>query len=339
MRIQKEPTMSDTLLRQWAMLRFIPRLPRKVDTAKLQYELAKAGHDINLRTIQRDLNKLSEVLPLVADNAKPQGWSWAADAKVIDLPALDPQAALTFKLVESHMQQLLPASTLNYLQPWFHAANGVLDQHGNGLAHWPDKVRVLPRGLPQKAPDTAPEIAEAIYQAVLLERQLQITYPGKTEQTEARSHTVHPLALVVRDRVVYLICVFDGYADPRQLAMHRILLAEMLNETVQRPEGFSIDAYIAQGEFGVVLNPQPIVLEAEFFRYVAIHLLESPIADDQVIEDVDEDNVLLRATVPDTLELRLWLRSFGDEIAVIGPNYLREEFREMAVNLKDYYTA
>lgn len=171
--------MTDTLLRQWAMLRFIPRLPRKVDTAKLQYELAKAGHDINLRTIQRDLNKLSEVLPLVADNAKPQGWSWAADAKVVDLPALDPQAALTFKLVESHMQQLLPASTLNYLQPWFHAANGVLDQHGNGLAHWPDKVRVLPRGLPQKAPDTAPEIAEAIYQAVLLERQLQITYPGK----------------------------------------------------------------------------------------------------------------------------------------------------------------
>ena len=329
--------MTDTLFRQWAMLRFIPRFPRKVDTTNLQYELAKAGHDINLRTIQRDLNKLSEVLPLVADNAKPQGWSWATDAKVIDLPALDPQAALTFRLVESYMQRLLPASTLNYLQPWFHAANGVLDRHGNGLARWPDKVRVLPRGLPHKAPDIAPEIAEAIYQAVLLERQLQITYPSKSEQTEARGHTVHPLGLVVRDRVVYLICVFDGYTDPRQLAMHRILSAEMLNATAQRPEGFSIDAYIAQGEFGVVLNPQPIVLEAEFYRHVAIHLRESPIADDQVIEDVDEDNVLLRATVPDTLELRLWLKSFGDEVAVLEPPALRKEFREIAENLTTYY--
>jgi predicted DNA-binding transcriptional regulator YafY len=329
--------MTDTLLRQWAMLRLIPRFPHRVDTTKLQYELSKAGHDINLRTIQRDLNKLSDVLPLTGDEAKPQGWSWVADAKQIDLPALDPQAALTFKLVESHMQQLLPASTLNYLQPWFHTANGVLDQHGNGLAHWPDKIRVLPRGLPQKAPDIAPAVAAAVYQAVLLERQLQITYPGKNEQAETRSHTVHPLALVVRDRVVYLICVFDGYSDTRQLAMHRILSAEMLIETSQRPEQFSIDAYIAEGEFGVVLNPQPIQLEAEFFRHVATYLRESPIADDQVIEDVDKENVLLRATVPDTLELRLWLKSFGDEVEVLEPPALRQEFREMAESLATYY--
>ncbi len=331
--------MTDTLLRQWAMLRFIPRHPRKVDTATLQGKLARAGHDINLRTIQRDLNKLSDVLPLVGDTAKPQGWSWAANAQVMDLPALDPQTALTFKLVESHMRQLLPASTLDYLQPWFHTASGVLDQNGNGLAHWPDKIRVLPRGLPQQAPYIAPEVAEAVYQAVLLERQLRITYPGKGEEPETRTHIVHPLALVVRDRVVYLIGVFDGYTAPRQLAMHRIQSAEMGQEVARRPEGFSIDAYIAQGEFGMVFNPQPIRLEAEFFRHVAIHLRESPIADDQVIEDMDEDNVLLRATIPDTLELRLWLRSFGDEVAVIGPDSLREEFREMAENLKNYYTA
>jgi predicted DNA-binding transcriptional regulator YafY len=329
--------MTKTLLRLLAMLQFVPRLPRKVDTARLQSDLAQAGHNINLRTIQRDLNKLSEVLPLVGDDAKPQGWSWMADAKVMDLPALDPQAALVFKLVESHMQQLLPATTLNYLQPWFHTANGVLDQHGNGLAHWPEKIRLLPRGLPQKTPDIGLNVAEAVYQAVLLERQLQITYPGKNAEVEVRTHTIHPLALVVRDRVVYLICVFDGYADTRQLAMHRILSAEMLNETAQRPKEFSIDTYIAEGEFGMVLNPHPIVLEAEFCRHIAIHLRECPIADGQIIEDVDEDNVLLRATVPDTLELRLWLKSFGDEVAVLEPVSLRQEFREMAENLTAYY--
>lgn len=64
---------------------------------------------------------------------------------------------------------------------------------------------------------------------------------------------------------------------------------------------------------------------------------ESPIADDQVIEDVDADNVLFRATVPDTLELRLWLRSFGDEVAVLEPSALRKEFQEMSENLTTYY--
>jgi len=329
--------MTDTLLRQWAMLRHIPRHPRKVDTVSLQNILAKQGHDITLRTIQRDLIKLSVVLPLLADNAKPQGWSWRADAQTIDLPALDPQAALTFKLVESYMRQLLPASTLDYLQPWFRTANGVLDQHDNGLAHWPDKIRVLPQGLPKKTPDIKPEVAEAVYQAVLQERQLQITYPSKNEDAETTSRIIHPLALVVRDHVVYLICIFDGYSDPRQLAMQRILSAEVLNDAALRPQGFSIDAYIADGEFGMPLSPQPIVLEAEFMRHVAIHLREAPIAEDQVIEDVDEDNVLLRATVPDTLELRLWLKSFGDEVMMVKPEKLRQEFRQMAENLRCYY--
>lgn len=329
--------MTDTLLRQWAMLRHIPRHPHKIDTVKLQNKLAHQGHDITLRTIQRDLIKLSVVLPLLADNAKPQGWSWRADAQTLDLPALDPQAALTFKLVESYMRQLLPASTIDYLQPWFRTANGVLDQHGNGLAQWPDKIRVLPQGLPKKTPDINPEVAEAVYQAVLQERQLLITYPGKNENVEAASRIIHPLALVVRDHVVYLICIFEGYSDPRQLAMHRILLAEVLDDVALRPKDFSIDAYIADGEFGIPLNTHHIVLEAEFMRHVAIHLQESPIAEDQVIEDVDEDNVLLRATVPDTLELRLWLKSFGDEVAVVKPDFLQKEFREMAKNLRGYY--
>jgi predicted DNA-binding transcriptional regulator YafY len=56
-----------------------------------------------------------------------------------------------------------------------------------------------------------------------------------------------------------------------------------------------------------------------------------------VIEDANEDNVLLRATVPDTLELRLWLRGFGDEVVVVKPDSLRQEFREVANNLRDYY--
>lgn len=51
-----------------------------------------------IRLIQRDLNDLSCILPLVADNARPQGWSWQADADPFHLPFLDPQAALTFHL-------------------------------------------------------------------------------------------------------------------------------------------------------------------------------------------------------------------------------------------------
>jgi predicted DNA-binding transcriptional regulator YafY len=330
---------SSTLQRQWNMLRVIPRLPRVIGTSELIARLANAGYDVNLRTIQRDLNTLSEVMPLASDQHKPQGWGWLPNAGQFDIPGLEPQAALAFLMAEVHLHSVLPASTLESLRPWFDTAHAVLDEHGNGLAKWPNKIRVLPRGLPIKVPAIRPEVQAAVYQAVLQDCKLSIIYganSGKAVDDEPR-RIVSPLALVVRDGVVYLVCVYEGYSDPRQLALHRMRAADLLNDPALRPKGFSIDGYIAEGEFGIPLNPRPIKLEAEFYRGVAIHLYESPIAEDQTIRDVDEDNVLLRATVPDTLELRLWLKSFGDDVAILKPASLRREFRDMADNLKDYY--
>lgn len=335
-----ESSTSSTLLRQWSMLNTIPREPYRIGTSDLVKRLASAGFEVDLRTVQRDLNNLAEMLPLASDNHKPQGWYWLKTAHQFDIPGLEPQAALAFYMAEAHLLSVLPASTLASLKPWFDTARGVLDKHGNGLAKWPNKVRVLPRGLPMKIPAILPEVQAAAYQAVLQDCKLRITYgcsSGETEEAELPSHVVSPLALVVRDGVVYLVCVYDGYSDLRQLAMHRMRTAELLVEPATRPKGFSIDSYIAEGEFGIPLNPRPIKLEAEFLRHVAIHLRESPISDDQTIIDVDEDNILLRATVADTLELRLWLKSFGDDVAVSRPAALRREFREMAENLKDYY--
>lgn len=52
-----------------AMLRHIPRHPRKIDTNALLHQLETAGYDIS---IQRDLNDLSSILPLVSDSGRPQ---------------------------------------------------------------------------------------------------------------------------------------------------------------------------------------------------------------------------------------------------------------------------
>ena len=95
----------------------------------------------------RGQDHLSSILPLVADSGRPQHWSWQADADPFRLPLLYPQAALTFHPVERHLNNLLPDSTLNYLTPWFRTAAAVLEANDKGVTRWPDKVRVLPRGL------------------------------------------------------------------------------------------------------------------------------------------------------------------------------------------------
>ncbi len=327
--------MNDTLIRRLIMLSLIPRQPQKIDTERIKQFLEDRQYTITLRSIQRDLNKLSLVFPLMGDNARPQGWSWQADSSQFALPALDPQAALTLHMVEQHIKPLLPATTLSHLQPWFKAAEGVLASHGNGLSKWPDKVRVLPNGFPRIAPVTDADVQSAVTQAVLTERQLELTYLSNGA-AEPWKRTIHPLALVVRGQVTYLFCVFEGHTDVRQLVLHRMQEAKVLELQAVRPSNFDLDAAIASGEMGMPQGHTKLKLEANFAPHIAIHLAEAPVSADQQLVEID-GRVRLRATVPDTLELRLWLKSFGDEVVVAKPASLRREFRQMAKNLASYY--
>lgn len=304
-----------------------PRLPRKIDTLTLQSKLEQQDYQIDVRTIQRDLNKLSRALPLIGDEARPQGWSWRADAKVLDVPALDPQEALAFKMVEAHLKPLLPTATPNYLRPYFDSAKGVLDTAGNGVSKWPNKIRVLPKGLNQLPPKVNAEAQSVIYQALLQEKQVAVRYQpaGRKELTE---YVVNPLSLVVRNSITYLVCTMWDYEDVRQLALHRVRKAELLESGSVISAAFDIDAYIAQGEFGF---PQGgiIALEAVFAKAAALQIAECPISADQTVEEFDEDRMLLRASVQSTQELRWWLSGFGDQVEIKGPGSLREEFRRM----------
>jgi predicted DNA-binding transcriptional regulator YafY len=328
--------MSNTLSRVMAMLRHIPRHPRKVDTTALLHQLERAGYDISIRSIQRDLNDLSCILPLVADNGRPQGWSWQADADPFHLPFLDPQAALTFHLVQRHLNTLLPESTLDYLAPWFRTATAVLEANDHGVTRWPDKVRVLPRGLRLQSPPIDAGVHATLYDALLQERQVTIRYLQR-QATEPKEYLVHPLGVVTRDTVIYLVCTMWDFSDVRQLALHRMRSATMLDDACKRPDGFCLDAYIAGGAFGYPESSDTIHLEARFTNGAAAHLFECPLADDQQIVADCASAVRVSATVLDTKELRWWLLGFGDQVTVLGPPRLREQMRDTVAGMAAGY--
>ncbi|WP_413674410.1 helix-turn-helix transcriptional regulator [Massilia cellulosiltytica] len=328
--------MSNSLSRVMAMLRHIPRHPRKIDTNALSRRLERAGYTISIRSIQRDLNDLSCILPLVADNGRPQGWSWQADADPFHLPFLDPQAALTFHLVQRHLSALLPESTLDYLAPWFRTATAVLEANDHGVTRWPDKVRVLPRGLRLRSPPIDPGVHATLYDALLRERQVTIRYLPR-QATAPKEYVVHPLGVVARDTVIYLVCTMRNFTDVRQLALHRMRSAIMLDEPCNRPEGFDLDAYIADGAFGYSESGDTIQLEARFTSDAAAHLFEYPLADDQRIVPDGTGAVRVSATVLDTKELRWWLLGFGDQVTVLGPPRLRDRMRDTVAGMAAAY--
>ncbi len=328
--------MSTTLARVIAMLRHIPRHPRKIDTNALLERLERAGYGISIRSIQRDLNDLSCILPLVSDSGRPQGWSWQADADPFHLPFLDPQAALTFHLVERHLNPLLPESTLNYLAPWFRTARAVLEANDHGVTRWPDKVRVLPRGLRLQSPSIDADVHATLYDALLQERQVSVRYLQR-QAKEAKEYLVHPLGVVTRDTVIYLVCTMWNFTDVRQLALHRMQSATMLDDACKRPAGFCLDAYIAGGAFGYPESSATIRLEALFTSDAAAHLAECPLGPDQELIPEGADLVRVRATVLDTKELRWWLLGFGDQVTVLAPTQMRDRMRDIVASMASSY--
>jgi predicted DNA-binding transcriptional regulator YafY len=330
---------SDTLLRHWRMLREIPRYPRRIGTPEILERLLAAGFDATLRTVQRDLIKLSASLPLLGDDSKPQGWSWQADAPQLDLPSLEPHTALVFHLAEQYLQALLPASTLIYLAPWFRTASGVLDCQGTALANWRNKVRVLAPGQPQLPPQIKPEVQQVITQGLLLEKRVDLRYRPR-DATEDRQYEASLLGLVVRDHVSYLVCTLRDYSDVKQLVVSRIQSAELLEKPARALPGFDLDDYIAQGEFGIPLQRNGLIgLVLDVQRQAANTFIERPLTVDQRVEDVDEKTVRLSVRVPDTLELRRWILGFGPLVQVRSPSNLRNDLRGLIQEMQESYAS
>ena len=261
--------MADALLRHWCLLQAIPRAPAKRDVTTLHRTLEQAGYRITRRQLQRDLNSLSTIFPLQADERGPAfGWSWARDAAIMDLPSMDPRTALMLTLVQRFIPELLPAVMSDHLQPYFKKATQVLRSgRGGGFARWKDLVRVVPREMPLLAPKFDREATRVVYDALLAGKRLTAHYASRaTEGDGPAEYEISPLGLVVRGNLIYLVCTLWDYRDVRQLALHRLSGARLLDKEVTRLSGFDLDKYIKQGSFntrlGLSCASRPSLIEA-----------------------------------------------------------------------------
>ena len=134
------------------------------------------------------------------------------------------------------------------------------------------------------------------------------------------------MALVVRDSVIYLLCIFDSYSDIRQLALHRIKHAEMTEDTAHAPADFNLDAYIAAGELNVRCGTD-IHLKCRFLKPHGLYLQETPLSTDQTITWEDETTFTLEATVTWSAALMRWLLGWSADIEVLGPADLVKAYK------------
>ncbi len=321
------------------MLQKVPRAPGSIGTRELKAKLEEDGYEVDVRTIQRDLGKLSGLFPLASEErGKANRWCWAEGARVMDIPGMEPTAALAFRLAEEYLSPLLPQATLQHLGPHFKRAKEVLKPtRGSKLSLWPDKVLVIGHGPALTPPHIRPEVQGAASRALLEDRQLEVTYKRKDAE-KPKSYPINPLGLVFRDGVVYLVGTAKEYPDVRHFALHRMSAPKVLNTSCRRPPGFNLHTYVKQEQFFAYPVSQGLIrLKALFSAGSAVHLSERLLSKDQNLTAQKDGRVLLQATVLDTLELHWWLRAFGDRVEVLAPKALREEFKTIAQRMARMY--
>lgn len=326
----QEKETSNSLYRQWQILSRLST-GKWMGTRELQEVLQREGIDISLRTIQRDLNQISQRFPIESNKTVPQGWRWRSDAPIQSLPHMTSSQAVTFMMVEEHLKHLLPPSLLEEMHPWFDLARRNLSSQNN-VRQWINRVRIVPANQPLIPPVVEKAAQQAIYEGLLQDKQLECIYQSRIS-AEEKTYILNPLALVQKGSIIYLVCTRHDKTDIQTFALHRFKSAVVLNTRALHPVDFDIDTYIDSGALGFRVDfNQPVEsidLKLVMNSADSLFFEESQLSRDQQIRKLDQDLVEVSATVPFTSQLVWWLRSFGHKLHAISPIEVERAVRQI----------
>ncbi|MBS0198936.1 MAG: WYL domain-containing protein [Proteobacteria bacterium] len=309
----KRPDNSESVLLALELMRRIPR-NGKVTADQLHRQLKDAGISRDLRSIQRQLAALSQHFGIERDDRdKPYGYRWLPNSEGLALPHLSPQESLLLRLAEQHLSNLLPARLMHSMDGFFAQARRNLGENANAKLEreWPDKVRVVATSQPLLPPKIADGVLEAASEALYANHWLHVEYVNAGGKQV--SADVMPLGLAQQGARLYLVCRFKDYDDDRNLALHRIRAATVSTLGFNRPRGFDLARYDADGKFGFG-EGRRIRLSFSVEAGAGTHLRETPLSADQTIKQQKDGSLRVTATVGDSMLLEQWLRGFGDDV-------------------------
>ncbi|MCS7464722.1 YafY family transcriptional regulator [Paenibacillus doosanensis] len=195
--------------------------------------------EVSERTIFRDMEALSSAgIPVYAERGSGGGWALTEGYRT-DLTGMKTEEI--FSLLLS-----IPSSLLDDLgiKGDFEAAFQKL------LAASPDAIRENAEWVRQRIhidgagwhqSHESFEHLRTVQEAVWEERKLYLQYRKEDAIAE---RTVHPLGIVAKRNIWYLVAETDG--DMRTYRISRLACARKLEERFERPEGFDLETYWEQ---------------------------------------------------------------------------------------------
>lgn len=307
------------LFRQWEMIRVLQAHRFGVSTEELAARL-----ECNKRTVQRDLDVLQDIFPIIYEQRGRGKRFWKLAHNTIESEQL--QLTMTEMLSLFLSQQLLlPLAGT---------------QFGDGLQTALQKIRAL---LPARAltyfegldgsffiknlanHDYSGQDKEIriLNEAILSQKCVKVIYRSASKGRETISE-FHPYGMVLLHASLYCIGYLACYEEVRTLKVARIKGLTRLEKCFEKPVDFTLAGHL-QGAFGVFQTQKPRKIQVEFTDWAATNVREMQWHPSQKIVKDGKDAVVATFELGNTVEFKRWLLGFGPAARALGPASLVEE--------------
>lgn len=148
-----------------------------------------------------------------------------------------------------------------------------------------------------------------------------------------RERVIAPYALEPTASGIYIIG-HDAWADDiRTFKLDRLEAAQVLEEPYTVPADFDPEAHLATS-WGIMTGKEIVEVVLRFTPAATPHIRERRWHPSQTLEPASDGGCRLCVYVSEPLEMQPWIRSWGAQVEVLAPGWLREriaaELREAA---------
>ncbi|MES2209646.1 MAG: WYL domain-containing transcriptional regulator [Chloroflexota bacterium] len=276
---------------------------------------------ISKRTAYRDLTALEGELQMPT-------WSEGGRWGMLEASFLPP-----LKLTTSEAMAVFLATRLmvRYADKYDPDLASAFEKLSEGLPgplteHVARSLDVLQRAA--KAPAFVDHV-HALTRAWADRRVVEIAYaPARYEgrPADGRKATVRPYLIEpsTQTHALYLIGFDEDRGGLRTFKIERIRSVTISPRTFEPPESGSIEG-LMRGAWDIIADQPAKTVVVRFSPAVAGRVAETVWHPSQVLEPQPDGTVVWRATVSGTIEVRLWILSWGDDVEVLEPAELRAD--------------
>jgi proteasome accessory factor B len=282
--------------------------------------------NVDRRTVYRDLDFLSE-------NGVPL-WQHEGRFGINRTRYLAPVRLLFHEALALVLAGLLLSRTVDKRNPHITAALrklAIILPHplAEHLERAADRIQSHGEGRQQVA------VLESIAEGWGNSRKVRIEYRSPRSGA-LRQRVIAPYALEPTAFGIYVIGHDDWADDIRTFKLERLESAEVLDECYTIPADFDPEAHLATS-WGIMSGKEVVEVVLRFAPAAAPLVRERRWHPSQRLTPLPDGGCLFRVCVSEPVEMQPWIRSWGAQVEVLAPDWLRDRIAAELRQAADQY--